>query len=170
MKTKTWRNHAMQEGVFFLLLSGWLLYYSIDAFGRSLKRDWTQSPGLFPLIVSGVIALLALCILYEGMKETAKEAEATAEKKGKTPQVLILLGISLLYYFALAVVDLPYMGVTIASLTFRISTFEIATAVFLVAMMLYMGVRSKPVLVLVPVCSSVFLSVMFRTLLRVMLP
>ena len=167
MKSKKWKNASVQEGVFFLILSGWLLTYSVDKFGRSLKRDWTQSPGLFPLMVSGMIALLAVSILTQGLKEQ----DVQGKKAGKnTKQVLGLLAMSLLYYLALAVVKLPYCGFTVATMTFRVSTFEVATVVFLVAMMFAMGVRNRKVLTLVPICSSVFLSVMFRTLLRVLLP
>jgi len=81
-----------------------------------------------------------------------------------------LLGLSLAYYLALSVIDLPYLALTIGSLTFALSAFEVATVVFLAAMMFYLGVRSKAVLVFVPIGASVFLSVMFRTLLRVLLP
>ena len=80
------------------------------------------------------------------------------------------MGMSLAYYFALSLINLPYMAVTIGSLTFALSAFEVATVVFLAAMMFYLGVRRKTVLVFVPVGASVFLSVMFRTLLRVLLP
>ena len=166
MKQKRWMNPSIQEGVLFLILSGWLTWYSLDHFGRSLKRDWTQSPGLFPLVISVLIFFLALCILFHGLKEDAHETKAI----GKTTQALVLLGISLLYYLALAVIRIPYLGITVASMTLRISTFEIATVAFLLAMMLYLGVRNKKVLVFVPICSSAFLSIMFRTLLHVLLP
>ena len=85
-------------------------------------------------------------------------------------RVIVLLGMSLAYYAALSAIDMPYMALTVGSLTLALSTFEAATAVFLAAMMFYLGVRSKAVLALVPVGASAFLSVMFRTLLRVLLP
>lgn len=156
----------MQEGIFFLLLGGWLLWYSLQAHSKSYIKDWAQSPSLFPVIVSGLLMLFGVIILRQGLCERG----AAAGKGGHTGQVLILLGMSLAYYFALSMVNLPYLGVTIASLTFAVSTFEVATIAFLAAMMAYLGVRSKPVLVFVPIGTSLFLSVIFRTMLRVLLP
>ena len=159
-------NSAMQEGLALLLLGGWLLFYGLEAYSKSYIKDWAQSPSLFPVIVSGLLMLFGVIILRQGLRERG----AAAGKAGHTGQVLILLFMSLAYYLVLSVIRLPYLGVTIASLTFAFSTFEAATIVFLAAMMAYLGVRSKRVLVLVPVCSSLCLSIMFRTLLRVLLP
>ena len=167
MKKKCSFNHAMQEGLALILLSGWLLWYSLDAYNRSYIKDWAQSPSLFPVIVAGLLAVFGVIILRQGMNE---ETAAQKEKGGNFLKVAILLGMTAAYYLALSVIRLPYMAVTIGGLTFALSTFEIATALFLAAMMGYLGVRSRLALVLVPVCSSAFLSVMFRTLLRVLLP
>ena len=166
MKKKTALNPAVQEGIALLLLGGWLLWYSLEAYKKSYIKDWAQSPSLFPVIISGLLALFGVIILRQGIGEQ----KSGAEKGGKTLQVLILLAMSLGYYLALSVISLPYMAVTVGSLTFALSTFELATVVFLAAMMFYLGVRNKAALIFVPVGSSVFLSVMFRTLLRVLLP
>jgi len=167
MKKKCVPNNAMQEGIFFLLLSGWLLWYSLDAYGKSYIKDWAQSPSLFPVLVSGLLALFGVIILRQGLAQR----DATAEKKSTQPlQVLIILGMALAYYFALSVISLPYMAVTISGLTFSVSTFEVVTVVYLMVMMVYLGVRNKLALTLVPVCSSAALSVIFRTMLRVLLP
>lgn len=159
-------NHAIQEGLAFLLLGGWLLWYSLEAYSKSYIKDWAQSPSLFPVIVSGLLLLFGVIILRQGLGER----DAATGRGGHVGQVLILMGMTLAYYLALSVIDLPYLGVTVASLTFAFSTFEAATIVFLAAMMAYLGVRSKRVLVFVPIVASLFLSVMFRTLLRVLLP
>ena len=168
MKHKRILNHAMQEGLAFLLLAGWLLWYSLNAYKTSYIKDWTQSPSLFPVLISALLALFGVIILRQGIRERSEETAPA--KGGNALQVLILLGLSLAYYLALSVIDLPYMAMTIGTLTFTLSTFEVSTAVFLLVMMFYLGVRSKPVLILVPIGSSAFLSVMFRTLLRVLLP
>ena len=44
------------------------------------------------------------------------------------------------------------------------------TVVFLIAMMIFMGVRKIPVLVFVPIGTTLFLSLAFRTFLHVLLP
>ena len=166
MKKKCGLNHGMQEGALLFLLGGWLLWYSIDAYQHSYIKDWLQSPSLFPVIISCLLGLFGVILFMQGLK--AKETES--KKGGNALQVLVLLGMSLAYYIALSVIDLPYMALTIGSLTFALSVFELATVVFLAAMMFYLGVRKKAVLVFVPIGASVFLSVMFRTLLRVLLP
>lgn len=167
MKKKCVLNNAIQEGIFFLLLSGWLLWYSLDAYGKSYIKDWAQSPSLFPVLISSLLALFGFIILRQGLLQR----NTTAEKKHAQPlQVLIILGMALGYYLALSVIKLPYMAMTISGLTFCISTFEVVTVIYLILMMLYLGVRSKTVLVLVPICSSAALSIIFRTMLRVLLP
>lgn len=166
MKKKCVLNHAMQEGILLLLLGGGLLWYSIDAYQHSYIKDWLQSPSLFPVIISCLLGLFGVILFAQGIKEKGKESK----KGGNTVQVLVLLGMSLVYYFALSVIDLPYLALTVGSLTFALSSFEVATVVFLAAMMFYLGVRKKAVLVFVPIGASVFLSIMFRTLLRVLLP
>ena len=65
---------------------------------------------------------------------------------------------------------MPYLAVTVFSLTLTLSTFEVATFVFLLVMMLYLGVKNRGVLAIAPLATTVFLSIMFRTLLRVLLP
>ena len=119
------------------------------------------------MLISGLLALFGVIILRQGIAQK----DAASQKKSTQPlQVLIILGMALAYYLALAVIDLPYMAATVAGLTFSVSTFEVVTAFYLMVMMFYLGVRNKLVLSLVPVCSSVILSVIFRTMLRVLLP
>lgn len=167
MKTKCWLNKAVQEGILFLLLSGWLIAYSLDTYRKSYIKDWTQSPSLFPLIVAVLLGILALITLVRGFRESRNEADAAGKNGGR---VLVLLGMSLAYDLVLAFQKLPYMAVHVFSLTLTFSVFEPATVVFLLAMMVYLGVRSKPVLIAVPLGVTLFLSVMFRTLLHVLLP
>ena len=96
--------------------------------------------------------------------------EKQAARGGEARRVLIVLGMTLAYYLALAVIRMPYLAATVFSLTLTLSTFEVATFAFLLVLMLYLGVRSRKVLLTVPLATTVFLSVMFRTLLRVLLP
>ena len=148
-----------------LLLGGWLLWYGLDAHQHSYIKDWTQSPSLFPVIIACLLGLFGVIIFMQGRKATEEN-----KKGGNVLPVVVLLGMSLLYYLALAVIDLPYMALNIGSMSVALSVFEVATVVFLAAMMFYLEVRNKAVLVFVPIGTSVFLSVMFRTLLRVLLP
>ena len=167
MKQKTLQNHALQEGLLFLLLGGALLHYGIDSHSKSFNKDWTQSAYLFPVIVALLLCALAVMLLVQGVRQ-ANEQQRVAG--GESRRVLVVLALTILYYVALAVVRLPYLAVTVFSLTLTLSTFEVATLVFLLVMMLYLGVKNRKVLAIAPLATTAFLSVMFRTLLRVLLP
>ena len=82
----------------------------------------------------------------------------------------VVLILCALYYGALFFVKLPYVTVGIFAFFFTFSTFEVATWIFLIAMMVYMGVRKPMILALVPLGFTLFLSIAFRTMLNVLLP
>lgn len=170
---KIW-NHAIQEGCFFLLAGGALLWHGLDSHRKGFNQDWSQSPYLFPVLVAVMLGILAVSLMGQGMYD-AKEAGKSvspdrADTKKNTLQVLIVLGLALLYYLSLAVLKIPYITFGILSYSLTISNFEVMTVVFLFVMMLYLGVRKIPVLVLVPIGTSLFLSVTFRAMLHVLLP
>lgn len=166
-------NKLIQEGIFFLLLGAGLLWYSLNFYNQSFNKDWSQSPYLFPMLVAVIFGILAVSLLVQGVKKWGNESlEAAAEKKnsGRILEVLVILGISLLYYLAMAVLKIPYITFGILSWSFTVSNFEVLTLIFLAAMMLYLGVRKIAVLVIVPVGATLFLSIVFRALLHVLLP
>ena len=107
MKKKCWFNKAVQEGILFLLLSGWLIAYSLDAYRKSYIKDWTQSPSLFPLIVAVLLGVLALITLVRGFWESRDDVNAAGKNGGR---VLVLLGMILVYVLVLAVLKLPYLS------------------------------------------------------------
>lgn len=179
MKQRLIRNHAVQEGILFLLLGGALLWHGLDEQSRAFNKDWSQSPYLFPVLVAVLIGALAFSLLYQGISAVRKSADAAAEQSGvrssaapakQTIQVLVVLGMSLLYYLALAVLKIPYITFGILSWSLTVSNFEVCTLLFLLALMLYLGVRKVPVLAAVPLCTTLFLSVAFRAMLHVLLP
>lgn len=173
------KNHAVQEGCLLLILCGALCWYSLDGYARAFNKNWSQSPYLFSIIIGGILGLLGLCMLLGSIWTRMKTAKAgdrqpDASKKAVSwagaVRVLAILGISLVYYTMLAVIRLPYLAVTLVGVTLRFSTFELSSILFIAALMFYLGVRSKKQLILVPVCATVFLSVIFRSLLHVILP
>ncbi len=92
------------------------------------------------------------------------------DSKGKMARVLGVLVLCGLYYLVLGEVSIPRVTIGILSFSIAISIFEVATVIFLIAMMWFMKVRKVAVLVLVPIGTSLFLSIAFRTCLHVMLP
>ena len=166
------RNHAIQEGTLLLAVCGWLAWYCLDGYGRAFNKDWSQSPYLFPMVMAVLLGLLGLLLLGQGIRSlrAGQKADAQASARQGVLRVGGLAVLCLAYYLGLAWIDLPYLAFSIGAVTLQLSTFEVTTFVFLVAMMLYMGVRRPAVLTLVPLGATLFLSVMFRSLLHVILP
>ena len=154
-----------------------LLSYSLSSYAKGFNKSWEQSPYLFPLIVALAMIGLSLWIVGEGVTAMKKEAAvpndkkvSKAEKTEKRRWVVIALILCVLYYAALAFIKVPYVTIGILSCAYTFSTFEVVTIVFLIAMMIFMGVRKIPVLVFVPIGNTLFLSLAFRTFLHVLLP
>jgi len=102
--------------------------------------------------------------------QAAGAAQAAGKSGEKLRWVVTALIICGLYYLALGSLHLPQVTIGILSFRYMFSTFEIVTVVFLIAMMAFMGVRKPAVLALVPLGTTLFLSIAFRTLLHVLLP
>lgn len=165
---KTLRNHALQEALILLILCGLLVWYSLDGQAHAYNKKWGESAYLFPVIIGGLLGILGLFRLGSGLAK--KQEQASAKVPGGAVRVLCLLGISLVYYAALSLIRLPYMAVSLGDVTLRFSTFEAATLLFIAALMGYLGVRKPLLLTLVPLCATLFLSVLFRSMLHVILP
>lgn len=169
MKNKI--NSLIVEGLIFCGSGALLLSYSLISYNKSFNKNWAQSPYLFPLIVAVAMIGLSLWIIGEGIQKLKKEVPKKKELSGeKIHWVAIALVLCALYYAALAVLKIPYITIGIFSFMYTFSTFEIVTIVFLIAMMIFMGVRKPMVLALVPLGTTIFLSLAFRTFLHVLLP
>ncbi len=175
MKNKI--HSLIVEGIVFCGSGLVLLSYSLSSYAKGFNKSWAQSPYLFPLIVALAMIGLSLWIVGEGVTAMKKEAAvpndrkvSKAEKTEKRRWVVIALILCVLYYAALAFINVPYVTIGILSFAYTFSTFEVVTIVFLIAMMIFMGVRKIPVLVFVPIGTTLFLSLAFRTFLHVLLP
>ena len=168
MKNKI--HSLIVEGIVFCGSGLVLLSYSLSSYAKGFNKSWAQSPYLFPLIVA--IAMIGLSLWIVG-EAAANPDDKKPEKAGKTEKrrwVVIALILCAIYYAALAFIKIPYITIGILSFAYTFSTFEVVTVVFLIAMMIFMGVRKIPVLVFVPIGTTLFLSLAFRTFLHVLLP
>lgn len=170
-------NSLIIEGIIFCGSGIALLSYSLISYKNAFNKDWGQSPYLFPLIVAIAMIGLSLWIMGDGVRKMREENGTDngqnapkGDSKQKISWVVIALGLCLIYYIALAVLKIPYITIGIFSFMYTFSTFEIVTIIFLIAMMLFMGVRKPAVLVFVPLGTTIFLSLAFRTFLHVLLP
>lgn len=164
-------NSSIIEGLIFCGSGILLLSYSLTSYNKAFNKNWAQSPYLFPLIVAVAMIGLSLWIIGEGIQALKKEQPKKKEPSGeKIHWVAIALILCTLYYAALALLKIPYITIGIFSFMYTFSTFEVVTIVFLIAMMVFMGMRKPMVLAFVPLGTTIFLSLAFRTFLHVLLP
>ena len=163
------------EGILFCGSGILLLSYSLISYAKAFNKSWSQSPYLFPVLVGAALIGLSIWIMGQGvlaMKRVGNgiTLKEKTDSKGKMARVLGVLVLCGLYYLVLGEVSIPRVTIGILSFSITISIFEVATVIFLIAMMWFMKVRKVAVLVLVPIGTSLFLSIAFRTCLHVMLP
>lgn len=170
-------NSLIVEGIVFCGSGLALLSYSLISYQKAFNKVWAQSPYLFPLFVAIAMIGLSLWIMGEGIRKMRKETaaniqspKAAKESGEKIRWVTTAVVICLIYYTALATFKIPYVTIGIVSFMYTFSTFEVVTVVFLIAMMVFMGVRKPVILALVPFGTTLFLSLTFRTFLHVLLP
>lgn len=166
-------NRTIYEGIFFMFIAISLIIYSLISYSNSFNKDWSQSPYAFPILVAIFICVLSLSLLSQGFKQnklTDTNKVIGYAIKPNIKGVIVIITMSAIYYVALSSVSMPMITLTILSLAISFSTFEVATIIFLFAMLFYLGVRKKLVLVFVPIFITIFLSIAFRTLLHVLLP
>lgn len=162
------------EGILFCGSGIALLSYSLVSYGKAFNKDWGQSPYLFPMLVGLALIGLSIWLIGEGVQAMKREDKTEEKEKWQSSEkirwvvtALILCGF---YYMSLAWLKIPYITIGIFSFLYTFSTFEIVTVIFLAAMMAFMGVRKPAVLVFVPLGTTLFLSIAFRTMLHVLLP
>ena len=173
MKNKV--SSLIAEGILFCGSGILLLSYSLISYAKAFNKSWSQSPYLFPVLVGAALIGLSIWIMGQGvlaMKRVGNgiTLKEKTDSKGKMARVLGVLVLCGLYDLVLGEVSIPRVTIGILSFSITISIFEVATVIFLIAMMWFMKVRKVAVLVLVPIGTSLFLSIAFRTCLHVMLP
>ena len=173
MKNKV--SSLIAEGILFCGSGILLLSYSLISYAKAFNKSWSQSPYLFPVLVGAALIGLSIWIMGQGVLAMERVGNGITLKektdsKGKMARVLGVLVLCGLYYLVLGEVSIPRVTIGILSFSITISIFEVATVIFLIAMMWFMKVRKVAVLVLVPIGTSLFLSIAFRTCLHVMLP
>lgn len=166
----------MKQGIFFCGSGLGLLSYSLISYKNAFNKSWAQSPYLFPMLVALALIGLSIWLMGEELQKKKRAANGgeAALKKPETGEkrrwVLMALALCAAYYLALSVLDIPYIMIGLGAFVYTFSTFEVVTVVFLAAMMAFMGVRKPLILAAVPLGTTLFLSLAFRTLLHVLLP
>ena len=168
MKNKV--SSLIAEGILFCGSGILLLSYSLISYAKAFNKSWSQSPYLFPALIGLSIWIMGQGVLAMKRAGNGITLKEKTDSKGKMARVLGVLVLCGIYYLVLGEVSIPRVTIGILSFSITISIFEVATVIFLIAMMWFMKVRKVAVLVLVPIGTSLFLSIAFRTCLHVMLP
>lgn len=115
---------------------------------------YAESTAVFPKITIAIIMLLSIILLIDGIKKSTEMVKETETKKEK-PDFLKTYGKPLLVY-----------GMFVAYLlVFYFVNFFVATALMLVGLMLYFGVRDWKPLVFVP---TGFLAVAYFVFVKIL--
>lgn len=149
------------SSVVLVLLSVYVLTESRNIFVKAGK-ELHLSPALIPTLLGSLLLLLSITLLVESLKDGGVSArcremkEMFGEVKGdsNTPRVLIGLAIMALYTFVL-LGNLP---------------FWLSTIIFLVLLMKFLGAGSMPKILVVSVCVTGCIILLFEVLFRVPLP
>ena len=151
------KNKSVQDSVVVLGLGLALGIFSIYSFFHSkVKAEWIMSPYLFPMLIALFAIAMAYCLFMEGKHQVdAERAGAPVAKRDaiKLKSVVIVVGLSILYYVLM-----------------RVITFIPATVLFLAALMWFMGERRWKVLIPVAVLAPLVIYALFALGLNVRLP
>ncbi len=149
-------HHAYcHDAIFVSCCSLALLIYSLyhHYFDRNTS-GWKTSPYLFPTLISVFGLLLAFSLLMDARQALrASHETAKSSDKPNINGVLAVIGISLIYYFAMPLL-----------------TFVPATLLFLLALFIYLGERKWWKLLLLSGVTTGAIYVLFGMLLNVRLP
>ena len=140
---------AFFEGCLILLAGAALGWHALNRHAQLARVDWALSPYLFPLLVSMGLFILGILLMQEGMKPQHQSTKQPLH----WPTVVMTIGCALCYFLLM-----PFLG------------FALATALFLLAMLLFLGERRVLMLILLPLVFSAVLYTLFGKLLHVMLP
>jgi uncharacterized membrane protein len=110
----------------------------------------TTGPGFFPMILSGIVFLLAVLLFLNIRKESGEPVHLFSKKNAT---VFLGLFITVLYVVLMSIVGFP-----------------IATLVYLFGLMMFFQVKSWKILIAVPVLTTAILYGVFTRLLSVQFP
>ena len=157
-KKKLWQFANFQDAVFVIICAVSLLSYSLYHHATDKNTsEWKTSPFLFPVLISMFGILLAVSLVADAMRDMKTQtalagAESTSghtDLKG----VLVFIGVSIIYYFAL-----PHLK------------FIISTLLYLLVLFLYLGERKWWKLLLLCGITTGAIYFLFGVALHVHLP
>jgi uncharacterized BrkB/YihY/UPF0761 family membrane protein len=93
-------------GVVLLALAAFCIIYSL---GMPLFDKYSPGPGLFPLLLGVIMALLSSSLIWEGIRAKTDKAHKFTNKKGMTQAAVLILGLGVFAFL------IPLLGYLIAT-------------------------------------------------------
>lgn len=140
----------MIEGVFFLVLA---IIIAVMSLQLNTFGSWALAPGLFPLIMSVILAILGSSLTYEGIKKSKEKQKESSDSKINWIKVLLVFAMTLAFVWVL-----PYFH------------FVISTIIYMTLMLLLLGERRWWVVSTISLGTTGFIYYVFGVLLSVLLP
>ena len=157
------RTKTVQDSLVVGALGIALICYSVYKVTTArVKSSWMMSPYLFPILLGVFVVLLAVSMFFEGRHEARKaQAQEDAVPEAKEQQKPKLRIVDILVVIALSV---------LFDVVMRWIGFLPATALYLAAMILFLGERRWQVVLPVAVLTPAALYLIFTLALNVRLP
>lgn len=143
-------NGQTIEGLLFLILA---IVVAVMSLQLNTFGSWALAPGLFPLITSVLLAVLASSLLYEGIKKGKEKQEESSNEKINWLKILLVFSMTLLFIWVL-----PYFH------------FIISTIIYMTLLLLLLGERRWWVVTIISLGTTGFIYYVFGVLLSVLLP
>lgn len=146
-------NIKVQESIFFLIISIFMVIYSLKTHYSTVGLQWQISPYLFPLLIAIFIGLLSISLFIDGIRDQKSSNKESKKTEIRWKDVLYTIIVSIIYYIAM-----------------RLIGFIASTIIFLVSMFLYLGEKRIWLIALISIISTLSIYIIFGVLLHVMLP
>jgi len=146
------KNKNIQDAVFVFLFGVALMAHSLKEHYGGNTQEWKLSAYLFPILVAIFLILLSIALLFDGLHQLKNAHEEAGEKVAWKP-VLVVIALSIAYYFAIKPLH-----------------FIPATIIFLGLLIFFLGERRMWLIALISVISVFTLYGIFGIALKVMLP
>lgn len=110
----------MAAGAAILLLGGVMF---ITSFSISSGASTGMGPAFMPRLLSGMLTVLGILILMEGIKQARTESQKEKEEKGKSDYLSVILSVGFLLVYIAAIKPVGFMMSSMVYLFAQINLF-----------------------------------------------
>ncbi|WP_449537551.1 tripartite tricarboxylate transporter TctB family protein [Ferdinandcohnia sp. Marseille-Q9671] len=145
------RNEKIIGSILFLIIAGLFFVLSLDF--PSVGHPADVGPGFMPKMYSGILTLLSIILLIQGIREIRNKKTETQTIYENFGLVVGIMALSVIYIFLI-----PYLG------------FYLVSAIFIILFLLLSRVKKIITIILVSVGTNLFVFLFFEKMLLVPVP